>query len=45
MSLIVTTMSPIAIFGVDIILIIPPKVHNTNMETYMSTETYSFKNY
>ena len=45
MSLIATTMSPIAIFGVDIILIILPAVHNTNIKTYMSTETCSFKNY
>ena len=45
MSLIATSMSPNTIFGVDIILIIIPKVHNTNSKTYMSPERYLFKDY
>ena len=43
MSLIASNMSLIAIFGVDIVLIGFPKVHNANTKNYMSPEKYYFK--
>ena len=43
MSLIATNMSLIAIFRVDVVLIIIPKVYNSIVKNYISPERYSFK--